>query len=195
MLSDTLVARALEVAGLSYGAQRAAFLEFLQLSKNPARSNRAGASESCCGTTVRALLRDAGVDGRVTMRGQLVDVLGFAYDELPGDVFEQLETLAMGHRAWKGAHVLTLADLRAGLVVVFGGVAHMFTITGVADDGVTLETVEGGQPDAANGGLDTAIVKKTRTARVVGGRVWISDPMNRPIYGVFYVDDLPATTV
>lgn len=161
-LADTLVFRALQIAGvappadpLCYGnpATRAAYLAHTYPGDTPANANDMGRKQSACMLVVRGLLAGDEVDGQMIYRGKPVDILRCPYADFIGQIEPMMTTFAHVSDLYVDDQE-SLADFApADFVVIgqggqapadpaardrwladWGGLAHGFLVTGVAPD-------------------------------------------------------------
>lgn len=187
MSADAIVANALPFEGLSAGGTPEAFDRAIFPYDTPAAARDMARGQSCCGTTCEAILRRAEVDGTMRFHGQVRDWLRAPYALRMGSVIIYQRDLGKLHGCWVDATILGSARPEPGDMVEVEGPAHVLTVTGQNPDG-SLETIEGGQPDAVTG-EDSAILRKRRVMSVRGGRLYLD---NRRVAGWLRAGDLPC---
>lgn len=187
MLADTLVRRALDCNGLSYGdgRTRAAYLRHQYPGDTAFNRNDMGRHQSGCLLHVRGLLAADEVDGVISWGGRQLDVLRGPY---AGPLCGRIETILyelarqrglLTERLYQGDAV---PELQPGDLVVigqggsrptdsiqrqlwqadWGDIAHGFLVTGVDEGGLVVESSDGGQTDSLNSGHPTAIRRVER---------------------------------
>lgn len=204
-LADTIVARALETAGLSYGdpVTRQAYTRHLYPGDRTGDGGPSTAAlqlastQSSCLLHARALLAADEVDGFIPWPKEPLDVLRCSYAQ--PNAIGMVEAFLHGLAEARGvtldaearsrpepADVLVIgfggslpADpaARAKHLWDFGGVAHGLVVTAVRREGsrVVVESVDGGQTDSRNGNRPTAIRPRSRELVRVRDAWWLAD--------------------
>lgn len=193
-LDDTLVARALQCPGLSYGnpATRAAYLALHYPGDTPKDAAEMGAKQSACMLFVRGLLAGDETDGMITYRGKLVDILRGPYAAYVGQIGPMLSTLGQQKKIITSEQAAFSDVQPADMIVIgqggsapqdaaakaawlrdWGGLEHALFVTGF--DGDVVESVDGGQTDPQNASRSTAVATRRRTLIKRNGVLWLAD--------------------
>lgn len=188
-LDDTLVARALETQGLSYGdpVTRVDYRDHLFWWDTPKNRDAFARTMSSCLVHVRGILGRDEVDGRISWGNGIIDCLRTPY----ANFVSHIETLLLALARQRNL-LVTHQDqaairsiLRPGGMVVhgaygslpppgpertkhlsfWGGVAHGIFITGI--EGNLVESVDGGQIDPLNLDPKTGQPRCTKITRCV----------------------------
>lgn len=183
---EAVVARALELEGLSFGLTRDRYCAELYPLDTKADALSMGSSQESCGLTCEAILRPFGI------ASPLPYVASFRTRErLPAVVWQREEAKKRG--AWVDA--LKWGPERQlpilGDMVEITGPAHVLTIVG--GERFDCESIDGGQPDAANfnattGQRSTAIRRRVRRFDERPGELWLVCPGQRDRRVVGWID-------
>lgn len=199
-LADTLVARALECDGLSFGdlAKRPLYLlhqyngDVTAEGSPTAAATDMGRGQYGCILHGRGLLAEDEVDGTIVYHGKSMDILRCAYAPLIGQIEGMMQAFAKARRLLVDSGD-DLSDIQpADLVVIgmggqapsdpaakakwladWGGVAHGVFVTGVSGD--KIESVDGGQSDEKNPPHGSAIKRCERRLVKHANGWWLHD--------------------
>lgn len=190
MSADAIVYSAEPLAGLSAGGTPETFEAAVFPCDTPAAARSMARGQTCCGTTCEAILRAAGVDGTMRRAGITRDWLRAPYALRIASAISYQRELGQLRGCWTDCRKHAPGDPlpEPGDMPEVEGPAHVFTIVG--RQGMTIATIEGGQPDEHTGHC-SAILRKTRVMSERGGRLYIGD---RACVGWLRAGDLPCLT-
>jgi hypothetical protein len=182
MSADAIVMAAEALDGLSFGATREKYVVALLPYDQPTQGRAMASSMSSCGLTCEAILRAAGVDGRMLWRGKDQDWLRVPYGSRIATAVSCQLMLGYARQLWHEVGAYRAGDplpepgdmLMVGGPAGWGGVQHVLTVLG--RDGLKMATVEGGQTDPKNGFRSTGIRRVERVLRGVTGALWCGGP-------------------
>lgn len=177
---DAVVWAALALDGLSFGATRDRYVDALYPHDRRADAMGMGRGQSSCGGTCEAVLRAVGIDCPVPY------VLSLTGKRLPWLVWQREEAKKRGAwvdaRAWDASRQLPIAGdmVEIGPEAEGGAPALSHVLTIVGGERYACESVDGGQPDAANadpvrGPRPTAICRRLRHFDERPGQLWLVD--------------------
>lgn len=180
---DAIVARALALVGLSYGATRDRYVDALYPHDVRGVALSMAGSQSSCGLTCEAILRTVGIESLEPYAASLRGA------RLPAVVWQREEAKRRG--AWVDA--TTWDESRQlpimGDMVEIGGGGHGWSDPGVYAGSHVLtlvcgerygcDSVDGGQSDPQNSARPTAIGRRARRFDERGRQLWLVDTDGR----------------